>query len=306
MATSLQNLVCDNSTLAHFISWAQAISTFIGTTAGWTQAADTGQVNWGTLSAVPGSGATVYEIWQPNDGLTNFYLKVEYGNYSGQTNSPIVRVSIGSATNGAGTLAGNVVGPFSSGANAASPSSSNLYECRFSGAPGRLHIMMWRLAGSGYGGAPQAFSVERSINASGVYTSAHVTLFYTGVASVSAYSTVSQQTLHLTNGVAPAQSLISNANSYGGLAATLFCAGNGSLSGVFNNSIGFDTMAPYIGYFDNQLTGIGLGNQASFSEGQVFSTSLYGNSVSYIVSANGPFGRVGPNAAAASLCVRFD
>jgi hypothetical protein len=79
MATSQQFLVCDSSTLANFKSWAQAISGWFAT-AGWSQAADTGQVNWSTIVSVPGSGAYVYEVWQPNDGLTTFYAKIEYGN----------------------------------------------------------------------------------------------------------------------------------------------------------------------------------------------------------------------------------
>ena len=79
MSTQQSFLVCDSSTLANFKSWAQTISAFF-TTATWTQSADTGQVNWSTIASVPGSGAFVYEIWEPNDGLTTFYVKVEYGN----------------------------------------------------------------------------------------------------------------------------------------------------------------------------------------------------------------------------------
>lgn len=93
MAASQSFLACDNSTLTNFKAWGQAISNALSTST-WTQTSDTGQVNWSSIASVPGSGAYVYEIWQPNDGLTAFYLKAEYGNFSG-TNMPSIRVSIG-------------------------------------------------------------------------------------------------------------------------------------------------------------------------------------------------------------------
>ena len=108
MAAQQLQLVCDNSTLTNFKEWAKAISDWFAA-CDWTQSADTGQVDWGTLASPPGSGAYVYEVWQPGDGLENFYLKIEYGNYSG-TNAPTIRLTISTTTDGAGTPTGYIVG----------------------------------------------------------------------------------------------------------------------------------------------------------------------------------------------------
>jgi hypothetical protein len=302
MATYLGSALCDNSTLANFIAWAQPISTALGTTAGWLQSSDTGQVNWSTISAPPGSAAYVYEVWQPNDGLANFYLKIEYGNFTG-TNSPTVRLTIGTVTNGAGTLIGSVVGPFTTNLGSIPTSTSTPYECRFSGAPGRFHAMLWRLSGL----STQFFSVERSVNSAGTYTSTHVTLITAGGTTPSggAQNSVNQQTLHLTLGPAPAQSIANN-GAIGGLAARLFYPGNTTSSGVFNGSAGFDTVSPYVGYFDWPLTGVGLGNENTYTEGMVFTTTLYGATRTYITTLSGRLANCGALGSASSLCMRYD
>lgn len=300
------NLVCDNSTLANFKSWAQAISSWFST-AGWTQSADTGQVNWSTLSAVPGANAFVYEIWEPNDGLANFFLKVEYGNSgSSSTNSPSLRLSISTATNGAGVLTGNVMGPYTTvgGSAITAPSASITYPCYFSGAAGRVAIMLWR-------GAPnnvsQAFAVERSLNAAGAYTGSHVTLMWAGLNSIAAgRQAYGQQTLVFANGVAPAQSVNNQTSGTGGLSVRAFYPGNTAASSDFGGAVPFDTTAPMIGFFDYPLTSMGLGNTDNYSEGQVFTTTLYGATRTYVASNGGPFNLCGPNAAAGFLCVRYD
>src|ERR1035437_5775905 len=155
MANQNTPLVRDNSTLVNFKSWASAISAFF-TTAGWTQSSDTGQVNWSTIASVPGSGAYVYEIWKPADGLTMFYLKVEYGTGAASSaTTPQMRLSIGTTTSGAGVLTGLVttlnvpVGP-------AVTSTSTPFQCYFSGDTGRIGVMMWR------DDQPIFFGVQRS------------------------------------------------------------------------------------------------------------------------------------------------
>src|SRR5262252_6500665 len=176
--TSQTFLFCDSSTVAMFKQWGQAISTAFSTF-GWTQSSDTGQVSWGSISSVPAANAYVYEVWTPNDGLTNFYLKVEYGNGQGQTNLPTVRLSIATATNGSGTLTGLVMGPLYTNniATYTTTGTTTSYECDFSGAAGRFAALMWRNAPNG---APQFFGVERSVNSSGTYTSSHVTVVTAG------------------------------------------------------------------------------------------------------------------------------
>jgi hypothetical protein len=305
MATSNQNLVCDNSTLTNFKAWAQAISTFIGGTAGWSQSGDTGQVNWSTIGSVPGSNTYVYEIWQPNDGLTNFYLRIEYGN-AGATNSPNLRISIGTATNGAGVLTGYVMGPYAANINnPTAPSSSITYPCYLSGAPGRLSILMWR--GITFG---MTFGIERSVNSSGAYTSTHVTMAIAGICNNNGSANVwNQQTLMFASGVAPAQSTGNQNAGHGGMSARSFNQGSGN-AGNFNGEIPFDSMSPVIGGFDNPLTVFGICPPAAVTEGQIVQTTLYGATRTYVttqtnyLNACGPGGTSGNGASA--LCVRYD
>lgn len=307
--TSQQFLVCDSSTLANFKSWAQAISGFFST-AGWSQSSDTGQVNWSTIASVPGSGAFVYEVWQPNDALTNFYLKVEYGNASGSTNNPSIRLSLSTTTNGAGTLTGTILGPFATvhDSTFTIPSSSITYECDFSGAAGRMQVMMWRNAGSGNTGVAQVFSVERSINSGGSYTSSHVTITTLGPATNNGtWQPVSQQTLVFGIGVAPAQSITGSAVSRGGLSCRTIQPGNSASSSAFNGCILFDSHSPFVGYYDYALTGLGISQQADLSEGVPFSVTLYGSTRTYMPTKNSYSATfAGPNVSPVALCVRYD
>lgn len=297
------NLVCDSSTLANFKSWAQSISAWFAT-AGWLQSSDTGQVNWSTLASVPGSNAYVYEIWEPNDGLTNFFLKIEYGNCN-SANSPSMRLTIGTATNGAGALTGDLIGPYRTMTNSspATPGGVLLFPCYFSGAAGRMSIVMWRNATNGY---PQVIAIERSLNAAGTYTNTHVTLMPVGLINDDPGSVpYNQQTLVFGVGAAPAQST-ANSSLVGGLAVRSFFPGSTSASSDFDGAVPFDTTAPCIGFFDYPLTSLGWGNQDNYTEGQVFTTTLYGSSRTYVATKTAPFQKCGPAGSAGYLCVRYD
>jgi hypothetical protein len=298
MAASTGNYVCDNSTLANFKAWAQAISTAIAA-GGWTQSTDTGQVNWSSISAVPGSGASVYEVWQPNDGLTNFYLKIQYGNYSGQTNCPTITLTIATGTNGAGTLTGTVVGPWGTVYTSfTAPSSTTTYECRFAAGTGYLSVLMWR---AGANNCTQAFAVERSLDVNGNHTSTHVTVF---VAGNSSRSTASHQTLHFANGAAP---YMGDRNSdQTCIAARASDPSNTIGNGLFGGSIAIDTVAPYVGFFDYALTAVGIVTVSALTEGQVFTSSLYGATRTFIATvSSGVNGSLGTSRAS-FLCMRWD
>lgn len=305
MATSQQFLVCDSSTLANFKQWAQAISAWFGT-AGWSQSSDTGQVNWSTIGAVPGSGAFVYEIWQPNDGLTNFFLKVEYGNISG-TNAPSLRVSLAYSTNGAGTPTGIFIGPLTVNNNAfTAPSTTIQYECNFSGAPGRIGVMMWRNAPSNQG--QEFFAVERSLDASGSPTNTYVTVWTAGLLASAGRST-NQCTIVAGVGVAP--SAINGAVPGGGQWVNRLCYFGAGVTTSFNGKIPMDMNAPMIGYLDNLCTVCGVAATVDIVEGVPLQATLYGATRTFLPSKIGPFGQVGGMGGAgvssiSALLMRFD
>lgn len=291
MATSQQFLVSDNSTLTNFKAWAQAISAFIAS-AGWLQSTDTGQVNWSTIVAVPGVGAFVFELWQPNDGLTNFFLKIEYGNVSSSANFPTVRLTTSTGTNGAGTPTGFVVGPFiPPNGTIGTPSPTATFECNFFGAPGVLGIMLWRTNAAGV--SSQIFCVERSLNSGGSYTNTYVTLWTLGTQASGA--NFNQQSLHLAAGPAP---LLTIPNSVRGVGT--------AVSSAFAGTLAVDLSAPFVGLWDSPCTVIASAAAADMAEGVTFTGTVNGILNTYIPSKiTIAFNRFGPgNQPNFAVCVR--
>lgn len=106
MTTAAWATVLDQSSDAGFRNWG---SEFSGKAAacGMVQTADTGQINWTTITR----GATIntavgYEIWRLSS--SNLYFKVEYGTGSVTLTSPSMWMTIGTGSNGSGTLTGQL------------------------------------------------------------------------------------------------------------------------------------------------------------------------------------------------------
>jgi hypothetical protein len=301
MTAFTSNLINDMSTLANFKAWAQAVSTAVSGF-GWTQSTDTGQVDWSTIVSVPTGGSTyVYEIWQPADSLANFYLKIEYGQHS--TGSPGFRLTISDSTDGAGNPTGIVVGPIETSVSGYGATGA-VAPCYFSGDTGRFHVMMWRAGGNGN---TQCFSVERSLNSSGTYTSDHVTLALTanGIGGDGETSLYFQQTLLFGVGAAPVQSATLSGGRTGGMPLSMPQYDEGT-SVNFNGTVAFDTIKPYIGFYDYPLTGFGGGPPANYVEGEIFTTNLYGNPRTYVGSQANSLGNIGPRSAGSQFCMRYD
>jgi hypothetical protein len=94
---------------AAFRAWGQAISTALAAL-GLVQTADTGQINWSTVTK-PTVTATAqgYEVWRFNDALqatAPIYVKIEYGSATSSFTAPGVWVTVGTGSNGAGTITG--------------------------------------------------------------------------------------------------------------------------------------------------------------------------------------------------------
>lgn len=93
------------ATDAAFRAWGSIVSAALAT-AGWVQTADTGQINWTTVTRAANNTAAGYEIWRLNDSLQStapIYLKVEYGTAAGAT-LPGMWTTAGTGSDGAGAL----------------------------------------------------------------------------------------------------------------------------------------------------------------------------------------------------------
>lgn len=95
---------------ATFREWGAELATKLDA-AGLVQTSDTGQINWTTVTRPGTSTAAGYEIRRFNDSLqatAPIFLRVEYGTGSSAT-APRIRVTVGTGTNGAGTLTGTAL-----------------------------------------------------------------------------------------------------------------------------------------------------------------------------------------------------
>src|SRR6266566_9890439 len=104
-ATTIVNPSTLAFTTAGFRLWGSAISTAIAAV-GWTQTADTGQVNWTTVTAPGANVTTVYEVWKMADSLQSTdpcFIRINYM-VASATNGPRIQVNVGTNSDGAGAI----------------------------------------------------------------------------------------------------------------------------------------------------------------------------------------------------------
>lgn len=95
---------------ATFREWGSEFNTKLAA-AGLVQTSDTGQINWTTVTR-PGTNTDAgYEVWKLNDSLFStapIYIRFDYGT-SGSATQPSIKATVGTGTNGAGTLTGTAL-----------------------------------------------------------------------------------------------------------------------------------------------------------------------------------------------------
>lgn len=141
MSTLTSNtLFHSNSTDAMFRAWASFVDSAM--LLGLIATADTGQINLVTVSK-PAAASTSqgYKIYRTNDGLTPVYIKVEFGSGSNIA-YPSMWITIGTGTDGAGTINGTVLLARTQIVNAATDT-TNQSLCIASGANGRVCFGMF-------------------------------------------------------------------------------------------------------------------------------------------------------------------
>lgn len=294
MATYTVNLVCDNSTLANFKAWGQGINTALSTL-GWVQTADTGQVNWSTVSSVP-SNAYVYEIWHstdPLEGTLPMFLRIDYG-YS----STLVglKFTAGTGSNGAGTITNATVTQLAPG-SAQSNRGATLLPCYFSNNVGGLVGYLWQSNSLASG---VVFNIERSRDTSGNPTAEYFTL-----ASVVDAAVVAGQQCVLPAAVGNADSVIT------GLGGPSSQTGSGT--GFYGGTVAAYPVFPMgIGKIGNPMLNLLICASVDVVAGATVTvTSMYGSSHVYIVfkslnSLSGLIGQRTTTGANLSLLTRYE
>ena len=172
----------ESSSDATFRAWGLDLATRIAV-AGLVQTADTGQINWATVTRPAASAYGGYEIWRFDDtlqGSSPVYIKIEYGSSNNQA-TPAIRVTISSGTNGAGTPTGLVstaIVCYASGllvtnANITNFPSHVVHTAGF-------FALVFKMGAGVSGLTLFSFVVQRSVNNSGIPTGESVTLLACG------------------------------------------------------------------------------------------------------------------------------
>lgn len=157
----------DNSSSARFQAWGGLVSSSLAAM-GLVQTSDTGQIaawSGGSAPTAPGAANTVqgYEIWRFNDALqatVPVFIKIEYGSGNSASN-PGLWLTVGSNSNGSGTLGGQLMTRYQ--ASSCANSSSQTGTCVFSGDTNRVGVALF----VNYPSAAQAFFIERTKNTDG-------------------------------------------------------------------------------------------------------------------------------------------
>lgn len=237
----------------------------------------------------------MWNILGPNDALqtgsTIYYLKVEVG--LDGSSRPSIRLSIGTGTNGSGTLTGYTLGTFLIPQTGIANQGATTFECNFSGDTGRAGVMLWR---NGTGNCPSAFFVERTLATDGTPCTDGVNFAYV---TYSAY--VRSQTLMF---IAGPGNLHSNVAGLGSMIA-------GATTDTFNNKVPATPVFPIAGVPLNPMTVCGFCPKDDLAEGALVSPiTLYGATRTYLGSSNGHLGafNYNPNATylLSKLLMRWD
>lgn len=256
MATRQSFKVLDASSLTYFKEWATEISAAFAAL-GWVKAADTGQVDWATLAAVPVAASPVYEIWKMADALAAtapFLLKIEYGIIG--TNQVQIWLTPGVGSNGSGTLTGAGVRNQLS-TTAQTNGGATQYECDFSGTSSRFNCCLWRNNGI----FPVGFGAERAKDNAGADTDEYVTLWQWGYQQAARQQTIPK----LGSGASP-----------GAESRFLDAYMTTILTSSYGNKIAVAPIFPFLGNYGNPLTSVVGLKKEDWADGSVFNVTMYG------------------------------
>ena len=166
--TSTPAYVWNAVTTGLLAAMATHLSTLL-TNGGWVQTGDTGQTASASIPAQGGTNSSGgYQIWRMNDALQGTYpvfIKFEWG--SGYTSAyPAMWITIGTGSNGSGTITGIVLARLQINSYGTSGSSATIY---MYGSAGTSRICLFQ--GPLGGGFGLALSIERSKDTSNADTS---------------------------------------------------------------------------------------------------------------------------------------
>ena len=168
MTTQTTTTVIEHSSDATFRTWAAEIITML-LAAGLTQTSDTGQINTSTVTR-PGTNTNAgYAIFRFNDSMqptAPIFFRIDFGTGSNAA-APRMQVTVGTGTNGSGTITGPGIAATNIGTSGVPASAVTNYTTRVCVVAGFAGIM-WKLGGTyGTNSALGFFAIARSVDAAG-------------------------------------------------------------------------------------------------------------------------------------------
>lgn len=166
----------NHATDAEFRTWGSAINTAL-TAVGMVNTADTGQINWTTVTRASVNTDAGYEIWKFNDALQStvpVFFKLYYGTGSNAA-YPRIRLEIGTASNGSGTLSGTGSGTVTTVAGVGTGDTTVRDNWAASDGSG-LVLCLWNTSSTG--SAKTLIVIDRFRDSSGTASSAGWMLEY--------------------------------------------------------------------------------------------------------------------------------
>lgn len=293
--TNNAQIVWDSTTDANFQQWVQFIDNgFINS--GWVHSSDTGQINPATVTHPVQNTYAGYIIYNPNDALASqfkIYVRIDFGSNNSATPGPAIKLTIGTGSNGAGTITGSNVVSISgtgttpstscfTGSVSVAGTGATTYDSYASGdSGGRISFLLWRNAAVA---TTTMFGLERSLDANGNYTAAYYTVWTAGSG---ASSNGSQLWAVFPIGVTIG-SYNMNVNPATNMGAFPLIQNNGSATTyTFGPTSVVYPVFPLIGRVDNPITSLIGIFSADQTEGAQFSATMYGTSHNYIFTKNG-------------------
>lgn len=192
MTTATIVSTIDHTSDATFRVWVAEIITNL-LAVGLTQTTDTGQIN--TSTVVRGASANTaagYAVFRFNDTLQStapIFFKLEFGNGTTPATDPAIWITVGTGSNGSGTITGTTTGRCPVGQNATPSTKVNPYVSRFCYAAGASQGICWMrfkaFGANATGAAIGFFVIARSTNSSGACTADAYMLITNGLAAAS-------------------------------------------------------------------------------------------------------------------------
>lgn len=256
MTTSTYSTVIDHSNDAGFRAWGSELSTALSAV-GLVQTADTGQINWTTVTRPGGNTAAGYEVYRFDDALQGtapIYFKLEYGTSSTAT-IPQLWLTVGTGANGAGSITGSLVARTVFAVTPGVPNAAVPYPSYICYVDGHLSVCCKTGAGTSGSNSGMFFHIGRTTDDAGADTEDGLVVYYK----------VANNTYHAQ------QCRLFASGSTNTLAASTFCHVPGLMTAsmvgsdiqVFKNYAAFPLVRPNIGVVTVITAEVPAGNTIS-------------------------------------------